>query len=474
MGQPRTGATYGPRFGSKSSFFNEPNSLLLANDTIGCGVNFLENNAFYTKNGKFLGAFHFILLSKSHHFVAPVFSNLPDHDLYPALGLRTANERVRTNFGETPFRFDIEAYVAQVKLKVWRDIQDNTLARCRPSPDGVTYQLDSAEVLKKNARDDEVTRALKVKEESLNGAMADLIIEYLMFQGYASTARQFHQALLRKAAPVDNPTEREGSMEVDEESRPNVRTALDTTEQRARIMSAIVRGDIDTALTLLKALFPASLSYDGGLVHFKLRCRRFVELILEAYEAKRRVSKEAENAAHDMAGSGAVAAEGANAMDLDDEEDFPLSPASHSSPWNINGGGIGTGIVPIMPSPTNKKGKQPARRRSSASRPSGSLVRATSRTRGTGTGSLISPMPSVSREESSEVIEYMQRVLDYGTKLSKDWEGDERPFVRELLRRTVGLVAYEDPYSNVRSKELVAPEARLELADEVNKAILGE
>ena len=436
--------------------------VCLANDTIGCGVNFLENNAFYTKNGKFL---------------APVFSNLPEHDLYPALGLRTANEHVRTNFGENPFRFDIEAYVAQIKLKVWREIQDNTLVQCRPSLDGPTYQVDSVEVLKKNARDDEVTRALKVKEEGLGGAMADLVLEYLMFQGYASTARQFHEALSRKATPVENTPERESSMEIDEENGPNLRTAFDTTEQRARIMSAVVRGDIDTALTLLRTLFPASLSYDGGLIQFKLRCRRFVELILEAYEAKRRISKEAENAAyahvHDAAGSGAVAAEGANAMDLDDEEDLPLSPSSHSAPWNINGGS-GAGIVPIMPSPTNRKGKQTARRRSSASRPSGSLVRATSRTRGTGTGSLISPMPSVSREESSEVIEHMQRVLDYGTSLSKEWEGDERPFVRELLRKTVGLVAYEDPYSNVRSKELVAPEARLELADEVNKAILGE
>jgi Ran-binding protein 9/10 len=202
-----------------------------------------------------------------------------------------------------------------------------------------------------------------------------------------------------------------------------------------------------------------------------LRCRRFVELILEACEAKRRISRDADTSVTDAAGSGAVAAEGANAMDLDNEEDFPLSPASHASPWSVNGGAIG---IPITSPTTKSKGKQTARRRSSASRPSGSLVRASSRTRG-GTGSLISPMaPSVSREETSEVAEYMQRLLDYGTSLSKDWEGDERVFVREHLRKTVGLVAYEDPYLNSRSKELVSPEARLELAEEVNKAILGK
>jgi len=67
----------------------------------------------------------------------------------------------------------------------------------------------------------------------------------------------------------------------------------------------------------------------------------------------------------------------------------------------------------------------------------------------------------------------MQKVLDYGTALSKDWESDERPWVKETLKKTVGLVAYDEPYVDPRSKDLVSHEARLELADEVNKAILG-
>jgi hypothetical protein len=37
----------------------------------------------------------------------------------------------------------------------------------------------------------------------------------------------------------------------------------------------------------------------------------------------------------------------------------------------------------------------------------------------------------------------------------------------------LGLVAYDEPYEDPRSKDLVSHEARLELADEVNKAILG-
>lgn len=66
-------------------------------DIIGCGVNFADNTAFYTKNGSFLGnAFTNINTSKP---------------IYPAIGLRTAGEEMATNFGNEPFVFDIEHYI---------------------------------------------------------------------------------------------------------------------------------------------------------------------------------------------------------------------------------------------------------------------------------------------------------------------------------------------------------------------------
>lgn len=64
---------------------------------IGCGVNFADNSAFYTKNGIFLGnAFTNMDLTKS---------------IYPAIGLRTHGEQVTANFGHEPFVFDIAQYV---------------------------------------------------------------------------------------------------------------------------------------------------------------------------------------------------------------------------------------------------------------------------------------------------------------------------------------------------------------------------
>ncbi|RIA94774.1 concanavalin A-like lectin/glucanase domain-containing protein [Glomus cerebriforme] len=67
-------------------------------DTIGCGINFFNKTAFYTKNGICLGeAFDEITL-----------------DYYPMIGLCTRNECIEANFGDTPFLFDIEEYAKAI------------------------------------------------------------------------------------------------------------------------------------------------------------------------------------------------------------------------------------------------------------------------------------------------------------------------------------------------------------------------
>ncbi|XP_066145816.1 ran-binding protein 9 isoform X1 [Euwallacea fornicatus] len=89
-----TGQPYGPTF--------------TTGDVIGCGVNFIDNTCFYTKNGHHLGV---------------AFHDLPPN-LYPTVGLQTPGEVVDANFGQEPFVFDIEDMMRELSARTKAEIKD--------------------------------------------------------------------------------------------------------------------------------------------------------------------------------------------------------------------------------------------------------------------------------------------------------------------------------------------------------------
>jgi hypothetical protein len=88
---------YGPKFNT--------------DDTIGCGVNFRNNTAFFTRNGQYLGV---------------ACRDINKGRLYPVVGMKKVSEHIRVNFGQKGFYFDIDHYM---KVRPWRPATGSSLTR---------------------------------------------------------------------------------------------------------------------------------------------------------------------------------------------------------------------------------------------------------------------------------------------------------------------------------------------------------
>ncbi|XP_028391948.1 uncharacterized protein LOC114516621 [Dendronephthya gigantea] len=125
-----TGKPYGPTF--------------TTGDVIGCGVNMIDNTAFYTKNGIKLGT---------------AFTDLPAK-LYPSVGLQTPGEIVDANFGQSPFVYDIAEEFKELQAHI-----DNTIE----------------------------TFSVSDKHNCWQTSMQRLVSTYLVHHGYSATAEVFAQ-----------------------------------------------------------------------------------------------------------------------------------------------------------------------------------------------------------------------------------------------------------------------------------------
>lgn len=362
----------------------------------------------------------------------PVFESVgTECQIFPSVGLRHPAEAIRVNFGHQPFKYDIDDHVQQARDTIWAAIQREPVRWDRISPADPDRASAPAPVAEGDAE--------RVGREGAG----KLVLSYLVHHGYAKTAQAFEAQLARtaaragvqdepgpaplpvppppgpapagEAADADSPmTDPEPEHEPASAPAPAARDS--PLAQRLAVVHAVQAGDIDSALEGAKTRFPDILERQQGIILLKLRCRKFVELVNEAAEMKRRVER-----------ATAVAA--------------APSPAA-----------------PVVPSPVDGVDVDGMDVDDTAGAGMGG---------GTGAG-------GASAAEKSAAEAALRAAIAYGQALRADYRKDARREVQAHLDRTFGVVAYHFPMeAGGEVGRWAGQAARDALAGEVNQAILG-
>lgn len=366
-----------------------------------------------------------------------MFDNVgKDGDIYPAIGLCHMGESIKANFGQEPFKYDIEDHVHQQRNQTWAEIQSLPLkwpTECKPSegprPAPPPFLDESAKI-----------------------PINELVLTYLSHHGYARTARAFEASCNIRGGIQTSPSStatpattsstltEDYGMVMDETVTagfPSHRfraAATDDIEIRTHIVQSVIAGDIDTALAETRAHFPLVLEADAGIMLFKLRCRKFVELVLEAAELKKKMRAEECGTSIDPAiyddgqkSNGAKFLADGMDMDVDDEV--------RSGMGLTNGNATSSHIdIPEMP------GRNP------------------------------SPLVA---ETAIQYGAALEKAVMYGQELETDYK--HRSEIRAIFKRTSVIMAYYDPLeAGGDAAEVAGQSARVALATEMNQAILRQ
>ncbi|KAF2753113.1 SPRY-domain-containing protein [Pseudovirgaria hyperparasitica] len=256
----QSGKPYGPKF--------------VNGDTIGCGVNFRDGTAFFTRNGTFL---------------KQAFKDIRSDIIYPAIGLKKPGELLKANFGQTPFLYDIDSMMRSEKLIIQRQISAASIKSLSVNPSETEQTL-----------------------------VQRLIMQYLAHDGYVETAQAFAQeitnenrALTGQAPPYDWLVTEEDVHAVN----------------RQKIRSAILEGNIDKALKLTKTFYPAVLE-DNETIEFQLKRRKFIEMMKKIADLQSALPSKSRNSTNGHAND----YEGVfdHQMELDDQ----LNAGNGPSDWD--------------------------------------------------------------------------------------------------------------------------------------------
>ena len=265
LGENGSGRTYGPTF--------------TANDVIGCGVNFVTGCAFFTKNGVDLGV---------------AFRDLRNIRPFPSVGMKKhSGAWISANFGQKPFVFDIDGMIAREQLIVEKDISVTKVTSLHPPLD----------------------------EGSL---VQELVAHFLAHDGYVETAKAFGEEMRAESRALQSNQNSIANIMADEDfdainrqSTYSKLIGISLLTFMLGIRASILEGDIDKALKYTNAYYPQVLD-DNPAIVFRLKCRKYVELIRKCSDLQSTPEKEVRTMSngHSHALGGAVFEQD---MELDDQ-----------------------------------------------------------------------------------------------------------------------------------------------------------
>lgn len=328
-------------------------------------------------------------------------------------------DSIRANFGQEPFKYDIEDHAQRQKNTIWNKILGTSIDRSillghqASGTDGSGDQPPLS--------DDESKQVLD-----------ELIMSYLIHHGHAKTARAFRRQRERRDTKgldssdgndCDDIHMSNGSKKIDvDESDIEVRTS---------IVNNVLAGDIDKAIESLHKHHPMVLEADKQLIFFKLRFRKFVELILVTTELKKKMKaiKELET----------------QRRKLECKVEPPQDPWMIDMIMDIDEGAL----VNAEP-----------------------MSLANSHSSWHGHDEHVNPELN---EINSQYEASLNIAILYGQTLTNDFHSDSRPELQQLYRKTFGIVAWEDPLEEGSGMaDIVGHESRIALAIEINQAILSK
>lgn len=177
-----------------------------AGDVIGCGLNFRTQSIFFTKNGIYIGQ---------------AFTGVDAKALYPFLVVKSG-ARFTTNFGSSPFRFDINKYVLDEKKSVFQQVDETS----------------------ENPHDDLMT----------------MIQDYLIHMGYKKSLNALKKELDPENEDMVDQSENQDSL------------------HRQQIRDYILERQITKARETLEQQYPGALSPS---VEFELKCQEVIEYLFK-------------------------------------------------------------------------------------------------------------------------------------------------------------------------------------------------